>query len=147
MANEIQGLDIVFEVQEDGDSASDWQVLVCEIDSQSELTNDVTEVDTKCGTFAGIKEMKGNYTGNAVCNATPTATEASYEDVVGWQKDRTRMNFRFRNTASGSVLANEGVFQQGEGYFVASTLQGTNGEIVQFSWTFKPVGEISITAP
>lgn len=145
MATEIQGLDLIFEVRVADASDTSWDRLVCAIDDQAEMDNEVSEVDTKCGTFSGVKEMKGNYSGNAVANAAPTGTEVSYEQVVTWQQEKTLLDFRYYNAAFGAIAEGAAVYQQGSGRFTNSVLQGTNGEVVQFSWTFSPSGTISLT--
>lgn len=144
MATEIQGVDDIFQVREDGDSPGEWKTLVCEIDNQAEMDNEATEVDTKCGTFSGVKEMKGSFSGNAVSNAVPTSAEASYEDVVNWQKNRTLLQFRNYNAAFGAVAQSAAYHFEGVGRFTNSVKTSSTGEIVQFSWTFSPSGEIEL---
>lgn len=143
---EIQGIDVYFEVRGATDSVTTWKRLVCLMDSQAEMDNEVSEVDTQCGTFTGVKLMKGSYSGNAVSNADPTTLEASYQDVIGWQNDKTLLDFRYYNAAFGAITEGEAVFQEGTGRFTNSVLNGTVGEVVQFSWTFSPSGTIFLTA-
>lgn len=145
MATTTQGIDVVFEVRVSGDSDTTWLRLVCDLDDQAEMDNEVTEVDTKCGTFTGIKEMKGSYSGNAVSNAEPTSSEASYQDVVLWQKGKTLLDFRYYNLVAGTVAEGEALFQTGQGRFTNSVLTAATGDLMQFSWTFSPTGEIDLT--
>lgn len=146
MATEIQGIDLIFEVRVADGSDTSWDRLVCALDDQAEMDNEVSEVDTKCGTFTGVKEMKGSYSGNAVANAAPNAgTEVTYENVVGWQSDKTLLDFRYYNAAFGAIAEGAAVYQQGTGRFTNSVLTGSTGEVVQFSWTFSPTGTISLT--
>lgn len=142
---DIQSIDDIVEVRVAGDSPGPWKRLVCEVDNSAEMDNEVTETDTKCGTFTGVKEMKGNFSGNAVSNATPTSSEASYEDVVTWQKNKTLLELRNYNAASGSVAESAAYHLQCEGRFTNSNKTSAVGEVVQFSWTFSPSGEISVT--
>lgn len=143
MAIEIQGVDVIVRVREVGET--DWLTLVCQMNESIEHTNDVSEKDTKCGTFNGVKVMKGNYTGNAVCNAVPGVSEASFMMVLNWQNDRTPLEMLIENEAytaeSGDNVA-EGaaihIFSTGK--FVQSNLQTQTGEVAEFSWTFKPTG-------
>lgn len=144
MATEIQGIDIIVEVREAAASGDDWLRLVCEVDNQAEMDNEVSETDTKCGTFTGVKDMKGNYSGNAVSNAAPTSSEASYEDIVTWQNDKTLLDFRFYNDAFGAIAVGAAVSQQATGRFTNSVMTSATGEVVQFSWTFSPSGTISL---
>jgi hypothetical protein len=140
--NGLQGADVEFMVREAG-SSDVWRRMVCSIDDQFELTNETTETDTKCGTYIGIKPVKANISGNAVFNTEATGSEVSYEDVTNWQINNTPMEFIYRNEAytsgSGStVAAGDVLYFTGAGYFSATMYNGTNGQIGQFSWTFKP---------
>ena len=147
MATEIQGIDLIFEVRVANASNTTWDRLVCALDDQAEMDNEVSEVDTKCGTFTGVKDMKGSYSGNAVANASPSVgTEVTYEEVVNWQKNKTLLDFRYFNLAFGSILQGAAVYQEGSGRFTNSVLTGSTGEVVQFSWTFSPTGTIFLTA-
>ena len=146
MATEIQGIDVRFEVRVSGESDTSWDELVCALDDQAEMDNEVSEVDTRCGTFTGVKEMKGSYSGNAVANADPAVgTEVTYEDVVNWQQGKTLLDFRYYNIAFGAIAEGAAIYQEGTGRFTNSVLTGTTGEAVQFSWTFSPTGTIFLT--
>jgi hypothetical protein len=147
MATEIQGIDLIFEVRVSSDSDTTWDRLVCALDDQAEMDNEVSEVDTKCGTFTGVKDMKGSYSGNAVANASPSAgTEVTYEEVVSWQQAKTLLDFRYYNLAFGVITQGGAVYQEGTGRFTNTVLTGATGEVVQFSWTFSPTGTIYLTA-
>lgn len=148
MSTAIQALDIVFEVREAGASGPNpWLELVCELDDQGELNNDESTVDTKCGSFSGVKEVKGTYSGNAVADANPSTAQASYADVAQWQKDRTLLEYRYYNRANGSITVGSVVSHQGVGRFVNSVVTGTTGEVVQFSWSFSADGDIDVNQP
>jgi hypothetical protein len=139
-----QGIDVAFEVRVTDDEVTTWKRLVCAIDDQAEMDNEVSEVDTKCGSFSAVKDMKGSYSGNAVSNADPTTSEVSYQDVIAWQKARTLLDFRYYNMADGTTLEGAALFQTGQGRFTNSVLTAANGETMQFSWTFSPSGEIEL---
>jgi hypothetical protein len=139
--NAVQGSEVVVLFREAGTSDA-YKTLVCEIDNQFELTNDTTETDTKCGTYVGIKDPKGTISGNAVYNVDTEATEISYSDVAAWQKANTLLDYKYINLAfdSGAGAHAEAavVSHTGQGRFSQSQFKGTNGEVGQFSWTFKP---------
>lgn len=143
MATILDALDVKVQVREVGDVA--WKVLTCELDEQSQLTNDTTETDTKCGTFFGTKEAKGNISGNAAFNVSPTGSEVTLTDVRNWQINRTNLEMLIENeafTASDGDSINEGevLHEFWSGKFVDSTRTGAVGDIIKFSWTFKPQG-------
>lgn len=147
MANAIDSVDVKVQVREVGDTT--WKTLVCEIDSQFQLSNETTETDTKCGTFFGVKVAKGNNSGNAVFNATPGANEVSYDDVANWQINRTALEMLVENEAftgedGTSYTEGQVIHYFYSGKFVDSTLTGPVGEVMKFSWTFKPTGTPNI---
>jgi len=152
MATSIQGLDMVFEVRTPADASTDpdtaagpWLELVCALDDQSELDNEVSVTDTKCGPFSGVKKPTGSYSGNAVASKSLSGTQASARMVQGWQDETTLLDFRYYNKDTGADSVNGDVIsQQGQGYFTNSVVTGTNGEVVQFSWSFSPNGAIII---
>lgn len=131
--NSIQGSAVVLEVSDDGVS---FKTLVCEEDSQIDLSNDVTTTKTKCSTFKGISQVDATISGNAVCNADPTAEEVSYNDVQTWQLQKTQKYFRYRNAAQGSFAAGQAFSFTGVGYFTQSTLTAPGDDVVKFSFTF-----------
>jgi hypothetical protein len=144
----IDGNDVVVRIREAGDST--WKTLVCEVDETIELTNDVTETDTKCGPAVGVKVMKGNCSGNGVCHADPSSTEVTWNDIANWQTNRTALEFLMENeafTAENGTNVAEGatihVFAPGK--FVQSTLTAATGEVVKFAWTFKPTSTPSFS--
>jgi len=117
--------------------------LVCTIDDQLQLTNDVTETNTRCGNKVGVSEAKGNISGNAVYNITPTSGQASYDDVAGWQINKTSLEFQYQNEAftddeGNSYSAGDVLNFTGEGKFVDSTFTGGDKDVAKFSFTFKP---------
>jgi len=144
----IDGNDVVVRIREAGDT--EWKELVCEVDETAEHTNDVTETDTKCGPAVGVKEMKGNYTGNGVAHADPEATEVSWSDVVNWQKNRTPLEFLMENEAytaedGSSIAEGAAIHIFAPGKFVQSSLTAATGEVVKFAWTFKPTSTPSFS--
>lgn len=144
MATEIQSLDDVLELRVAGDSPGPWKRLVCEVDNSVETDSEITEVDTKCGTFTGVKEMKGTLSGNAVSNATPLSTEASYKDMLQWQKDKTLLDFRNYNAAAGDVAESAAYHIEGQARVTNLNKTATVGDVVQFAWTLSPSGELEL---
>ena len=137
----IDGNDVKVQIREAGDT--EWKELVCEVDETFEHTNDVSEIDTKCGPAVGVKVMKGNYTGNGVVHANPSASELSWSDIVNWQRNRTALEMLIENetfTAEDGTSIAEGsaIHIYAPGKFVQSTLTEATGEVVKFAWTFKP---------
>lgn len=131
--NSLQGSLTVLEVSSDGIT---FQTLVCEEDSQIDLSNDVTTTKTKCSTFKGISAVDATISGNAVVNADPGADEVSYNDVQNWQLQKTQKYFRYRNQVQGTFTAGQAYSFTGVGYFTQSTLTAPGDDVVKFSFTF-----------
>lgn len=141
MAITIDAINLKVQVREAG--GTDWDTLTCEVDSQFQHTNDITETDSKCGNHVGVKNMKGNYSGNAVFNVSPSSSELSYDEVLNYQQNKTALEMLIENEAytaeDGSSIAEGAVVHiWAEGRFVDSTLTGSTGDVGKFSWTFKP---------
>lgn len=140
MATEHSGSLMVFDISEDG---STWLTLVCAESDSVQTTNAVSEKETRCGTFSAVKSAKYSYSGTAVCNLEPTATEASWVDIQQYQKAKTLLYFRYKSLTSTEVA--EGViFNQGRGYFTDTTLTSNDGEVLEFSWTFSATGNVDL---
>jgi hypothetical protein len=131
--NSIQGSNVVMEISDDGIT---FETLVCEEDSQADVSNEVTTTRTKCSTFKGISAVDVTISGNAVCNADPDSGEVSYSDILGYQKLKTQKYFRYRNAAQGAFTAGQAFELTGVGYFTQTTVTATTAEVVKFSWTF-----------
>lgn len=141
---QVKGNLVNMQVREVGDT--DWLTLVCTEDSQFTLTNELTKIRTNCGILGAPAEVEFNASGNAVHNATPTALEVAYNDVKGWQKDRTLLQFRYLSLADAEagLTEGEGFSNFGIGYFTESVLSASAEAdgIARFSWTFEGVGDL-----
>lgn len=152
MAISIQGIDTVFEVRTPATTspvvaAGPWRELVCSLDDGFELDNEVSETDTKCGTFTGVKKPKGTISGNAVASKALTSAQVSFLTVADWQDDTRVLDFRFYNKAADGGTNGDVVSIQGQGRFTNSSLTASNGEVVQFGWSFTPTGTLIINDP
>lgn len=139
--NSLQGGEMELWVRVAG-SSDPWLLLVCTLDDSFQLTNEVTEKDSRCGTHLGIKTAKGNVSGNAVANIDPSSSECSYDQVTTWQLAKTLVEYKYQNgamSANGSnIVAGDAIYFRGEGYFTDTTLNSPEGDTVDFSFTFRP---------
>lgn len=152
MAQSIQGLDIVFEVRTPATTdpvvaAGPWMEMVCSIDDGLELDNEVSETDTKCGTFTSVKLPKGTLSGNAVASKALTSAQISYARVLDAQNDTELLDFRIYNKATDGGDDGDVVSVQGQGRYTNTSMSGTVGEAVQFGWSFSPSGTLVINDP
>lgn len=141
MATEVQGNLVNFRIREIGET--DWRTLVCTLDSSFTITNEVNKRRTNCGITASVSDPDFSASGNAVHNAEPTAEELSYNDVKGFQKNKTKLEFSYISGAdTGAGLAEgEGFHNYGRGYFTESTLTASaeGNESGSFSWSFEGI--------
>lgn len=80
--------------------SSTWLTLNCETDNNETLTNEVSEVDSKCGPHVGIKPAKAEVSGNAIYDIEADgSTTVSYEQMRNWQLNRTELECLIENIA------------------------------------------------
>jgi hypothetical protein len=145
MSVEVKGNLINMQLRAIGDST--WKTMVCTSDSQFQITNSSTAKKTNCGTKTSVSVAEFTASGNAVHNAVPGANEVSYNDVKGWQINKTKLQFQWISAADADadLAEGDGVNNYGEGYFTSSqanaSADDTNG-IMTFSWTFTGDGTL-----
>lgn len=141
--SEIQGRLINMKVRVSG-TTDEFKTLVCTEDSQFQISNETSERRTNCGLKTGISDPTFNASGNAVQNPEPTTEEVSYNDVKGWQKTKTKLDFKYISDADSvnGLDEGEGVNNYGSGYFTESTFTGSAEAdgVGSFSWTFTGTG-------
>lgn len=145
MSVELKGNLINFYVRVSG-TDDPFRMGVCTQDTQFQITNEVTERRTNCGIKTGVAEPTFNASGNILINANPSASEFSYEDVKGWQKAQTKLDFWHRADADpGQGLGvGDGYNNFGSGFFTDSTMNASaeaDGQ-ASFSFTFTGTGTL-----
>lgn len=138
---DIQGKLINFKVRENG-TADAFKALACTEDSQFQITNETTERRTNCGIKTGIADATFNASGNAVQEIPAAADHVSYNEVKGWQKTKTKLDFTYENEADGDIAEGDAISITGSGYFTDSTYSASAEAdgIGSFSWTFTGTG-------
>lgn len=142
-ATTIQGSNVEFLVRQK--DTGDFKEMVCEENLFFDVSNDVSTVKTKCGPFKGVQDPDFKANGTAVFNATPTASEVSYDDVLDWQVALTEVDFIIRNKSQGAYSAGDLVRMSGTGYFVSTQFDGSNGSVSKFSWNLEGTGTLNVT--
>lgn len=141
--SEVSGKLINMRVRQNG-TLDAFKTLVCTEDSQFQITNESNERRTNCGIKTSIADPTFSASGNAVQNPEPTSTEVSYNDVKGWQKTKTKLDFKYISDAdvSNGLAEGDGVNNFGSGFFTESTFQGSAEAdgIGVFSWSFTGTG-------
>ena len=139
----IQGSDIELLVRQK--DTGNFLTMVCEETVFLDVSNDVNVSKTKCGIFKGIAVAEFKLNGTAVFNATPTASEASYDEVLGWQLDRTRCEFILRNTAFDGNAAGDLIRMSGDCFFTSTQFDGSDGQVTKFTWAMEGDGTLNDT--
>lgn len=146
-AKEIQGSNIQFMVRASDSGVATYKVMTCEKTVFLDVTNDVTTEKTKCGVFKGVQVADFKLNGEAVHNLTPTSTEVSYDQVLSWQLDRQKIDFKLQNVAYGSgggaIGAGDEVNMVGQMYFVQTQFDGSDGIAVKFTWAAEGSGTLN----
>lgn len=143
MSLALQFSEQAFEISTD--SGSTWKPLVCLQSVDAGLELPITEEDTNCGSYVGLGVAKQAVSIEAVCEAEPTVSQVTWEDVAGWIKNRTLVDYRYQNAAVGSVTAGGAFYFRGEGYFTGGNLTGTTGSVIKFTAEFQAIGDIDVT--
>lgn len=143
MATELQGSQIELLLREYNNGTFDE--MTCEKTVFLNVTNDVTKESTKCGQFKGIQVADFKLNGEAVFNTSPTSSEVSYDQVLAWQIDRTKVDWIIRNRTATGVVAGDVIRMSGSGYFVNTQFDGSDGQVTKFTWEIEGVGTINDT--
>ena len=143
--SEISGKLINFKVRENAVGGA-FKTLVCTEDSQFQISNEQSTRRTNCGPITNLADATFNASGNAVQNVEPSVSEVSYNDVKGWQKTKTKLDFNYINEAdvTNGITEGEAVEIIGSGYFTESAYNGTAEAdgVGSFSWTFTGTGDL-----
>jgi hypothetical protein len=140
---EIQGANIQLLLRRK--NTGDFLEMVCEETVFLDVSNDVSKSSTKCGVFKGIQVADFKLNGSAVFNATPTASEMSYDAALGHQIDINKMEFILRNRAFDSFSAGDLIRMSGDCYFIQTQFDGSNGQVSKFTWTLEGSGTLNDT--
>lgn len=142
---EIHGNLVNFKVRANG-TLDAFKTLACTEDSQFDITNETAERRTNCGIKTSVAEATFSASGNAVQEIPPAADHLSYNEVKGYQKNRTKLDFTYENLADvpNGIAEGEAVSMTGSGYFTQSTYNASAEAdgVGSFSWTFTGTGTL-----
>jgi hypothetical protein len=144
MSAEVKGTLVNFWTRDQGQSV--WRQLVCTEDSEFTISAELSKRKTNCGVKAkpGIPDFSAS--GNAVQNAEPTSTEASYAYIKERIRNGVIQEFKYQSAAdvTEGLTEGEGIYNYGDGYFtnVTASASAEDDGILSFSWSFEGVGTI-----
>jgi hypothetical protein len=144
MSAEVSGLLVNLWVRDQG--LSTWRQVVCTKSSTFSLTSEVSKIKTNCGIKAKPGVLDFSATVDAVQNAEPTSTEASYAYIKERMRNRVMQEFKYQSAADAAegLTEGEGIWNYGDGYFTSleATASAEDDGILSFSTTLEGVGVI-----
>jgi len=126
---------------------STYKTLVCLRTSSVNTTVTVNEDETNCGKLTSVGEPGFSFSFDAVCEVSPSGTQATYEDCLSAIVNKTQVLVRFQNpTVTGASIGTL-YYHQCAAYFTDLTLNqdAAGGAYINFSGTLTSTGTLDIT--
>ena len=145
MANQIQGS--IQNIEIDFLPTSSYKTLVCLRTSSVNTTVTVTEDETNCGKLTSVGEPGFSFSFDAVCEVTPTVSQASYKDCLTAITNKQKVKVRYQNpTVTGSSIG-AAYYHEAEAFFTDLTLNqdAAGGAYINFSGTIQSTGTLDVT--
>jgi hypothetical protein len=140
-----QILGSVQNIEIDVTGASSYKNLVCLRTSSVNTTMDATVEQTNCGVLTSPSEPQMTVDFDAICEATPTISQVSYEDLLAATVNKTLITVRVQNpTITGSSVGTV-YYHQFAGYITDLTLNQSTTEFINFSGTIQSSGTLDVT--
>jgi hypothetical protein len=142
---QIQGS--IQNIEVDFAPTSTYKTLVCLRTSSVNTTVTVTEDETNCGKLTSVGEPGFSFTFDAVCETSPTVSQATYKDCLTAITAKTKVKVRFQNpVVTGSSLGAV-YYHESEAFFTDLTLNqdAAGGAYVSFSGTIQSTGTLDVT--
>lgn len=124
-----------------------WKTLVCEQTSKFDISAAVTKEKTKCGPVTATGEPEWTFSGTALVNSKPSATQVSYREMVGFVNNQTKIWVRAMSPVDVGLDLDlgEAFFQGGEGLVSSVSGEYSEGTSIKFDWTIEGQGELITT--
>jgi hypothetical protein len=126
---------------------STYKALVCLRTSSVNTTVAVTEDETNCGKLTSVGEPGFSFSFDAVCEVSPTVSQASYKDCLTAMVNKTKVKVRFQNPVVSGASIGAAYYHEAEAYFTDLTLNqdAAGGAYINFSGTIQSTGTLDIT--
>lgn len=147
MSKEIKGNLVNFQWRNSG-TANAFKTIVCVESSDFTISSAVTKRQTNCGRkgAAALPDFKASI--NAVQNANPGATEATYQEVKAAIIAQQKVDFRYASAADTSIGLGfgDGIYNYGSGYFseLSAAASAADGEVLTYSVSFEGIGTLDV---
>lgn len=120
---------------------STWKTLVCLTSTGTNMSRDVTRTETFCGITVSLGNMQVTVPFSAVCETSPTGSQVTYKDMLGWMNAGTLIYWRIQSGVAGANF-----FTSGSAYVTSLDLTGDAGTTITFSGQLDMTGTLDITA-
>jgi hypothetical protein len=140
-----QILSVRQDIEIDVAGGTSFKILACTSTSSVNTTLATTQDQTTCGVLTAVAEPSMTIDFDAVCEAQPTVSQISYEELLSASVNKTLVNVRYQNPVVTGSSAGAYYFHQFFGYVTDLSLNATVGEYVKFSGTLTSTGTIDIT--
>jgi len=142
IAGSVQNVEIDFA------PTSSYKTLVCLRTSSVNTTVSVTEEETNCGKLTSIGEPGFTFSFDAICEVSPGASQATYEDCLAAIVNKTQVKVRFQNPTVTGASVGTLYYHQCDAFFTDLTLNqdAAGGSYINFSGTIQSTGTLDITA-
>jgi hypothetical protein len=132
-------------IEIDVTGGTSYKNLVCLRTGSVNTTMDATTEQTNCGVLTSPSEPQMTVDFDAICEATPTITQVSYEDLLTAMVNKTIITVRVQNpTITGSSVGTV-YYHQFAGYITDLTLNQSTTEFINFSGTIQSSGTLDVT--
>lgn len=145
MATELLGSLTTMQVSTNLTGSADLKTITCEESSDFQAQANVNQTKTKCGSFTAIDTPTGTINISGVVNGSPSTSECSFNDIVGWLNTKAKLYVKYQQTVSGSVSAGTAVHVTGVGYFTSAQVTSAEGDLIKFTATFSFSGGMDTT--
>lgn len=121
------------------DGGTTWKILVCPTNWTRNLNATLTETDTlTCGTLQGVGAPKFDFSGEAVTDIDPSATQCSQEDLENALLSSSLIMGRVRYPSTGSISSL--LYLRGSLYVEKVGQKNQANDLVKFDFSLKGNG-------
>ena len=126
------------------DNGTTWKNLVCLTNTTSPLANSLNAQESYCGNFQGQGIPTMDFSGEAICDFTPGATEVSLHDLESAMLASQVLIARQVYPGTGSV--GNLLFRKSEVVVESTSLKGATNQLLMFDFSLKGQGIPVVTA-
>lgn len=127
------------------DEGVTWKTLICLETYNIPLATTVNETETNCGLAVGLGVIKFTPSGSAVMDTAPSASQVTYQDMLGWQTNKTLIMFKSEYPFTGAGYG-KNIALSGTCYVTATDITLQIAQVIKFTFTLTGTGTVN-TSP